>query len=207
MCTTGPALTLRERRKQETREQIRRIALQLVQDRGYDAVTVDLISDRAGISVRTFFNYFASKESAMVAVPPPVPAAAAQKFLSHKGPAGLFAHLAEVAASQLEVGDPLSSDFESEMQIVMGVPALAKLQFTALAELESQYVELIAERMGLGADAEQPAVIAAAFMGAVRVAGQRWSRSPHRRTLSDEVRSCMGFLSINQPAAALGNRP
>jgi AcrR family transcriptional regulator len=192
----GRPSTLRDRRKRETRNQIRRIALQLVEERGYDAVTVDLISERAGVSVRTFFNYFASKESAMVATPPPVQSAAAQKFLSHRGRKDLFAHLAELAASQLEGDDPLPSDFESAMQIVMGVPALAKLQFAALVDIETQFVELIAQRLGLGVDDEQPAVIAAAFMGAVRVAGQRWSQNPEQRSLSDEVRACLSFLSV-----------
>lgn len=198
MPTSGHPSTLRDRRKQETRNQIRRVALQLIEERGYDAVTVDLISERAGVSVRTFFNYFASKESAMVATPPPVPTAAVQKFLARRGRTDLFADLGELASSQLEADDPLPSDFEAAMQIVMGVPALAKLQFAALVDLETQFVELIAQRLGLGVEDEQPAVIAAAFMGAVRVAGQRWSQNPDQRSLSDEVRACLSFLSAKQ---------
>jgi hypothetical protein len=81
------------------------------------------------------------------------------------------------------------------MLTVISVPTLAKLQFGALAELENNFVELIATRLALDVDDEQPAVIAAAFMGAVRVAGQRLSRSDSQRTLAEEVRACLAVLS------------
>ncbi|MGB3231679.1 MAG: TetR/AcrR family transcriptional regulator [Mycobacterium sp.] len=200
MPAAGPA-TLRERRKQHTRREIRRVALGLVQERGIDAVTVDLISERAGVSVRTFFNYYACKESAMIATPPPIPPTAASAFLARSGLHDLFVDLTEVTICQMDEGGSIPSDFESSMQIVMGVPALAKLQLGAFVELEKQFVELIAARLKLGVDDEAPAVYAAAFMGAVRVAGQRWARNPDR-SLGEEIRRCVQFLSAAHPKPA-----
>lgn len=188
--------TLRERRKQETRDEIRRVALELVQDRGYDAVTVDLISERAGVSMRTFFNYFANKESAMIATPPRLTPAAVEVFLSGSGPRDLVTDLADLAISQLEEEGAHPSDFEATMQIVLGVPALAKLQFAVFVELETQFTELIAARLSLDPDDAQPAVIAAAFLAAVRVAGQRWSRNSVQHNLGEEVRSCLRHLTF-----------
>lgn len=57
-------LGLRERRRRETTIDIRRATLDLVEARGWDAVTVGDIAARAGISTRTFFRYFDSKEQA-----------------------------------------------------------------------------------------------------------------------------------------------
>ncbi len=57
---------LRERKRLATRRAIQLAALRLVKSRGLDAVTIDDISRDADISPRTFFNYFPSKESALV---------------------------------------------------------------------------------------------------------------------------------------------
>ena len=148
MPTVSRPSPLRERRRRETRDEIRRVALALVQGRGYDAVTVDLISQHAGVSARTFFNYFPDKESAMIAVPPPLPAVAVQEFLSHEG--------------------------------------------------EALFVALIAARLELHPDDDQPQVVAAALTGALRAACQRWSRHPERRVLTEEVRACVTLLSTSQ---------
>lgn len=57
---------LRERKKRETRESIHRAALELAHEGGVDALTVDAIAERAGVSQRTFFNYFPTKDDAII---------------------------------------------------------------------------------------------------------------------------------------------
>jgi AcrR family transcriptional regulator len=57
---------LRDRKRQETRARIERAAAELVLEHGLAGVTVDAISEAAEISPRTFFNYFESKEDAIV---------------------------------------------------------------------------------------------------------------------------------------------
>ncbi|WP_217634344.1 TetR/AcrR family transcriptional regulator [Herbiconiux ginsengi] len=57
---------LRDRKRQETRARIERAAAELVLAHGLPGVTVDAISEAAEISPRTFFNYFESKEDAIV---------------------------------------------------------------------------------------------------------------------------------------------
>ena len=63
MTTAVPAKTpLRDRR----RAAVERIALDLALEHGYDTVTVEMICDTALISPSTFFNYFGSKERAVL---------------------------------------------------------------------------------------------------------------------------------------------
>jgi AcrR family transcriptional regulator len=58
---------LRERKKTETRVAIQQSVLMLALGRGLDVVTADEIAAAANVSVRTFHNYFSSKEEALVA--------------------------------------------------------------------------------------------------------------------------------------------
>ncbi len=57
-----PKEGLRERKKQQTREQIRRTAVRLFLDRGFEEVSVADVADAAGVSKMTVFNYFPAKE-------------------------------------------------------------------------------------------------------------------------------------------------
>jgi AcrR family transcriptional regulator len=68
MPTATPVKSpLRDRR----RAAVERIALDLALEHGYDAVTVEMICDAALVSPSTFFNYFGSKERAVLGPEPP----------------------------------------------------------------------------------------------------------------------------------------
>jgi AcrR family transcriptional regulator len=65
MNVSGPTEArpgLRERKKQQTRETIARVALELFVERGYEHTTLADIADAANVSKRTIFAYFESKE-------------------------------------------------------------------------------------------------------------------------------------------------
>jgi AcrR family transcriptional regulator len=53
----------RDRKRAETRDRILEAALGLIGERGFDNVTVEMITERADVAKGTFFNYFAGKEA------------------------------------------------------------------------------------------------------------------------------------------------
>lgn len=58
---------IRESKRAATRERIAEAGLRLFLADGYDATTIDVIAGAAGISRRTFFYYFASKDDVLLA--------------------------------------------------------------------------------------------------------------------------------------------
>ena len=60
---------LRERKRVETRHRIADAALDLTLEHGLEGATVEAISAAAGVSPRTFFNYFDSKDDALLNAP------------------------------------------------------------------------------------------------------------------------------------------
>lgn len=64
--STSLSLGLRDRKRAETRARLERAATTIVLREGLENATIDAISDAADVSPRTFFNYFDSKEDAIL---------------------------------------------------------------------------------------------------------------------------------------------
>ena len=61
-------MTLRERNRRKAWLAIHAAASELALKHGLADTTVEMIADHAGVSRRTFFNYFASKEDAVLGI-------------------------------------------------------------------------------------------------------------------------------------------
>lgn len=61
------ACSLRTRKREETRVALVQAAYAIVRDTAFEDLTAEAVADRAGVSRRTFFNYFPSVESVLTA--------------------------------------------------------------------------------------------------------------------------------------------
>lgn len=73
---------LREQKKRETRRALHHAALHLVHEKGLEAVTTEQIAEEAGVSPRTFFNYFPTKEQAILGYSVHLPSVLVRAFES-----------------------------------------------------------------------------------------------------------------------------
>lgn len=62
----GPMASLRDQKKADTRHRLAMAAAELLVTEGVEAATVSAIAERAGVSPRTFHNYFAHREDAFL---------------------------------------------------------------------------------------------------------------------------------------------
>ncbi|PJE94312.1 TetR family transcriptional regulator [Streptomyces carminius] len=190
-----PAEGLRERRRRETRRSIHSAALRLALAHGFDKVTVEMISEEAGVSPRTFFNYFGSKEAA-VARGPAGPDPRALEAFAAAGPAEPREVLAELAAlitADLSKNPPLRAELHAVMEISRTTPGVAAAFLAQLDDFQRTLAGAVARRLGDGGGGgeggtdggpgepdETAALIAALAMAAVRTGLERWKSAAPR---------------------------
>ncbi|MBX9640468.1 MAG: TetR/AcrR family transcriptional regulator [Mycobacteriaceae bacterium] len=168
---------LRERRRRQTSADIRGAAVHLAQARGWDKVTIEEICVHAGISTRTFFNYFPNKEAAIAYGPSDLPPELAEEFVA-AGPAPLSVVLADLitlAAHHLRDMPPQREQAVCMLDLAKTTPAVLAAFLADLERFQSQLTEIVAKRQGMPSDDEIPALISALALTAVRSGIERWS--------------------------------
>lgn len=97
---------LRQRRRERTWESIHQEAAALAAERGPKQTTAELIAERAGVSPRTFFNYFATKEDAILGLRPPRMDAELIDSVGQAAPGGSLTYAAQVLVRVLRDSSP-----------------------------------------------------------------------------------------------------
>jgi AcrR family transcriptional regulator len=182
---------LRERKKAETHQALAKAALGLADRLGPERVTVEAIADAAGVSPRTFFNYFSSKEDAIVGIAPAQSSALLADLLScpdDEPPLDALRAVVLAAAERLQAG---GDDWVIRHRLIQKHHSLAVTRAAWFAEVERRMADEIARRTGLdpGLDV-YPALVVSATIGALRVAIDVWQergRAGALETLIDDA--------------------
>ncbi|WP_166427068.1 TetR/AcrR family transcriptional regulator [Nonomuraea mesophila] len=162
---------LREQKKQATRDALRTAALRLALERGPDNVRVDDIAEAAGVSPRTYNNYFPSREHAIVAaVAGEREARVAAAVADRPDGVGLADAVTEAIVDQYTAPDGSGRD---ALLLITTHPALRDAFAETTTAIEHPLTDAIAERLG-DDDQHTARVLAASVAAAVRVAIERW---------------------------------
>ncbi|MFI5720092.1 TetR/AcrR family transcriptional regulator [Nocardia sp. NPDC051750] len=162
---------LRERKKQATREALRAAALRLALEHGPESVRVEDIAEAAGVSPRTYNNYFSSREQAIVAaVTAERETRVGAAVAAH--PPGVRLADAVVEAIVAQYTDPGEHSRDS-LLLLTTHPALRRAFLGTAVAIEQPLAEAIADRLG---DTGSPTarVLAASAAAAVRVGLELW---------------------------------
>jgi AcrR family transcriptional regulator len=203
---------LREQKKQATRAALREAALRLALEHGPENVRVDDIADAAGVSPRTYNNYFSSREQAIVAaITAEREARIAEEVTAAPARTSLADALTDaILARYTEPGD-------TERFLVTATPPLREAFLEAATELEGPLADAIGRRLGDTATPPAP-VLAAAVAAPVRIALHQWlgtarapSTAPDRLvipsgSLPDLLRAALAPLAPALDAAEAGSR-
>jgi len=163
------SLSLRERKKLKTRTSIQKEAMRLFLEKGYEATTIEEIAAAVEISPSTFFNYFPSKEDVVLqdeldplilaafdAQPPELSPVAALRNAMRI----VFEHLSREQEDLMR----------QRIRMMSSEPELRATMLTQFAELVDQIAELLATRVGRGADDFALRNLAGALLGVLMAA-------------------------------------
>ena len=191
-----PAATLgrRERKKLQTHRALSTAARELALARGLDGVTVEEIADAADVSVRTFFNYFSSKEEALLGSVPEKAATVHRLVVDRPATESpleaVYQVLRELTLQQARRREELLL----RQQVIERHPGLLARQLGMYASFERALTAAVAERLGAPADALYARVMATAAVAAARAAVSSWMADQGRRPLVTTVDAAFRHL-------------
>ncbi|MFE7932031.1 TetR family transcriptional regulator [Streptomyces sp. NPDC057456] len=174
--------TLRERKKQRTRDALLRAAVELFTSQGYERTTVDEIAAAVDVSQRTFFRYFAGKDEAALALVEMT----VERFVEavrerppHEPP--MEALRQAVLDGWHSINEVVESVVPVELylrmyRVIESTPVLLAAHLRRSVEVEEVLARVVAEREGLDVDADpRPRLAVAVFSGVMRVTERQWS--------------------------------
>lgn len=188
MKAVGEHSGLRERKKRATRRALEDAALRLALDRGVDGVTVEDICAEVNVSARTFFNYFPTKERALVGEGPVrLDDDTIRAVAEGNGREGLLDDLRDLLRYASAEAAERREDLISRRRLVEQCPPLVPLLLEKFAEYEQTLTEAIARRIGADPDDDPYPQLLAGVVGTVmRVSFRRWV-NVGGRSLPEEV--------------------
>lgn len=139
---------LRERKRRATRQAIQRALLTQALERGYDNVTVEEISRLAGVSPRTFFNYFGSKDEALIGDVPTFPdAETVERFVARGSDSDIFDDLV-ILLSHVFVDDVDDLEIHRlRRRVLRSAPLMAGQSLASMRSFEEQLLHVMIDRL------------------------------------------------------------
>ncbi|WP_327711455.1 TetR family transcriptional regulator [Streptomyces sp. NBC_00464] len=185
------AVGLRERKKEATRQAVHEAALRLTVEHGFDQLTVEAVADAAGISRRTFSNYFAGKEDALLYGEEQQIGELVRAVRERPAEEGAWTALRAAVAQFAERVAPPEREWAVRTRLAMRHPSLLARQLANHAAMERDLAEAVAARR----TPVRPLVLAAAFLSSLRIAMRMWIEEDLAREpidVIDEILDEMG---------------
>lgn len=172
---------LRERKKQQTRDELSRVTIQLVVERGFDNVLIEDIAAKAGVSPRTFNNYFSNKAEAIAARHLDRGRRVATELRARPATEPLWEAIAKAvqagfaATSSDHIAD--DSQWKAGVNMMVSQTALHGEILRANAIADAELAEVVAERTATDPSQLYPQLVAHAVGAVSLVAIEHWRQA------------------------------
>jgi AcrR family transcriptional regulator len=194
---------IRERTRRLAQTELTSVAQELFLQHGYEATTVDQIAAAAGMSKRTFFRYFPSKDDLVIGKYDLFGDRLADAFDARPTREPVWESLRRVFDLTLDYvqDDHQRARNESMERIVQSTPQLTARYLEKMQRVQSLLVTRVAARIGLESDSTDPrpaAIVGAAFacMQAARAAWLETDQSEPFDSLLDDVMNTFTVDSV-----------
>jgi AcrR family transcriptional regulator len=191
----------RDRKKRATRNSLSWAALQLALERGLDNVRVDDIAAAAGVSTRTYNNYFSSRAEAICALGIEQAERVGAALLARPPSEEIGQAIVAAMVQEYTVGPEPD---KKAIRLISLSPTLQGEYLKTTVAIERPLAEAIAERTGTDAERDLfPRILAAAVSSAGRVATEHWLRrdttAPFATVLHEALAHVSAVASSGQP--------
>ncbi|MEU1086471.1 TetR family transcriptional regulator [Streptomyces sp. NPDC005892] len=186
---------LRERKKEATRQAVHEATLRLTVEHGFDHVTVEAVADAAGISRRTFSNYFTNKEDALLYGEERQIGSLVRLVRDRPADEPAWTALRGAMTEFMSHVPPPEREWAVRTRLALRHPSLLARQLANHAAMERDLADAVADRPGPTARPVRPLVLAAGFLASLRIAMRTWiEEAPDREPaeLITEVMDEMG---------------
>jgi AcrR family transcriptional regulator len=201
---------LRERKQRTTRETIHRVAVRRALADGPHSVTAAEISMEAGVSARTFFNYFPSKEDAMLGFHEELPTDAELAAFAESDSVDLLDELVQLVRNVFSASPTDRTIMRDRRELVRRHPELLQRQMARVVAVEQRIASVVAERMRTldkfrdltdhDASAQMLVMLA---VSSIRIAIRNAATAPHpSSTDAEDDRAIEASLSTLREVAA-----
>ncbi|GAA1792587.1 TetR/AcrR family transcriptional regulator [Luedemannella flava] len=186
--------TLRDRKKAATSEALHQAAMRLVLEHGLEHVTVEAIAEAANVSRRTFSNYFANKEDALLygyrrSVSQLLGALRARPVDERAWPA-----LRASGPAMYEAMVTVDPEGITRWRMIRKHPTLLAAQMALHAQFEADLAAELATRTD---DPFAARLMAASFLTCARVAVQYWLEHPESDTLARHLDRALALVGAD----------
>jgi len=164
--------------------------MRLAIERGLDNVLVEDIAEAAGVSARTFNNYFGSKYEAICALGFDRAVRIGAALRERPASEPLWTAVTNAVMSEYSAADrALDEEWMAGVRLVTSAPALRGEYLKVQAMTQYSLAEAIALRMGFQPEATMfPRILAAAVTAAIQAAMERWLHASRPVALAPLVR-------------------
>ena len=197
--TDSATLNRREKRKQETAFRLTSVSRRLTAERGLAGFTIEELCDEVEISRRTFFNYFPSKDDAVLGADSQEEAAKfAEAFLA-QGKRGWGNVVDDLFGLALTLVDEAGLDLEEHSDFMRALerePKLFARFMGTTREREKQLRALIAEREGVAADDPRAEAAVMVITSLTRMLGETLSNPENSRDFATVLTDSLAALRL-----------